>query len=365
MKLTDFKRYLQSVADKITFAKVCFLLITFLSSCLIPIDRSSDYIGGQIVISGQISPLQETNVITLGRTAFTERLPQPVTGAFIWLFDDHGNENPYLEDAEYPGTYRLQNVVGVPGRTYFIRVFTSSGEAYESVPEKMPEDIGEDVIFYSLVKEDFADQDGIVKEQDFVKIYTTASLPETDNLLFLKWHIEEVYLLSPTDFPDPFGSVPQPCFITQQVDAQRIVLFNGEEIKTNSISEMLVASRIVDRSFKERHYFNTYQSSMTRDAYQYWRKVDVVANQVGSIFDSPPARITGNIFNADRHQEVLGYFQAVNQKLKRFYLLPQDFPFKMTQYCEYGPDRFFENYPSECLDCRSVRNSSYVRPEWF
>jgi hypothetical protein len=339
--------------------------VALLGSCLTPIERNSDYIGGQLVISGQISPLEEQNIITLGRTAFSVRLPEPVSGATITLMDDQGNESFYLEDPEVAGTYRLPSVTGIPGRTYHIRVTLSGGEIYESVPEKLPVAIGEDVVYHVMESVPYTDLDGIVAERNFINIYTTAALPAEADALYLKWHVDEVYILSPTDFPDPFGNVPPSCFISQQVDPQRVILYNGETSRATSIPDMLVSSRIVDKSFKERHYFTTYQSSLTREAYEYWRKVDVVANQVGSIFDAPPARVEGNIFNVNRNEEVLGYFQAVNQNYKRFFLLPADFPFRMTEHCEYRPEREYRTYPTECLNCLSARNSSYNRPPWF
>jgi hypothetical protein len=121
----------------------------------------------------------------------------------------------------------------------------------------------------------------------------------------------------------------------------------------------------VDYSFHEKHYFTTYQSSITKEAHEYWRKVDILANQTGSIFDTPPAEIKGNVINVkDTQEKVYGYFQAANQTQDRFYLLPSDFPFPLLmKSCTY--DLSIIEYPSRCLDCLSVRNSSYNRPDWF
>ena len=342
------------------------IMIMILAGCLTPVDRFSDYIGGQVVISGQISPLEETNVIRVGRTSNKERLPEPVSGAMVTLFDDLGNEALYLEDQEFAGKYILQTFEGVPGRTYYIRIVIPGGEIYESLPERMPLAIGNDQIHHTIVPDQYTDQDGVVDERYFVKLYTSHTVAPSLDPVFIKWHVDEVFSLTPTDFPDPFGSVPPPCYISQQVDPQKIVLFNGDEVHATYIPDLLLASRLTGPSFKERHYFTTYQSSLTREAYEYWREVNIVANQVGSIFDPPPGRVKGNIFNVnDPSEEVHGYFQAVNQTFHRFYLLPKDMPFKMTVYCEYGSDRAYYDYPSECLNCLSATNSSYNRPPWF
>ena len=343
-----------------------FFLLAMVAGCLSPLDRFSDYNGGQLVISGQISPLAETNVVSIGRTSNRERLPEPVLGASVTLFDDKGNVFGYEEDPEVPGKYILPNVVGVPGNTYHIKVLLPGGQKYESIPEKMPLVTGHDEVHHTIEPEEYTDGDGVVAERYFVRIFVSDSLPSVSNPVYLKWHVEEVYVLSPTDFPDPFNSVPPSCYIHQQIDPQRIVLFNTEDVKAPFIPDLLVANRLVDPTFMERHYFTTFQSSLTRDAYEYWRKVNIVANQNGSIFDPPPARVMGNIVNVDDpDEEIHGYFQAVNQEFQRFFLLPDDLPYKMPIYCEYRADREYLSYPTECLNCRSVRNSSYNRPPWF
>ena len=341
-------------------------VMVFIAGCLSPIDRFAGYIGNQIVISGQISTLTESSAVYVGRTSSIERLPEPVLDATVIMSDDQGNSYSFIQDFETPGKYILADVPGKSGTSYRLHVSLADGRQYVSATEKLPPAPGTDEVYYSIESDEYIDGDGIIAQRDFVKIYTNHTLPETSEPVFMKWHVEEVYVLSPTDFPDPFANVPPSCYIAQQVDPQRIVLFNNEENKAPSISGLLVVSRLIDPTFKERHYFTTYQTRLTKEAYEYWRKVDVVANQTGSIFDAPPARVRGNITSVENSaEEVHGYFQAVNQSFHRFFLLPDDLPYGMPIHCEYRPEREYFDYPSECLNCRTVRNSSYNRPSWF
>ena len=343
-----------------------FVFLFVLASCVSPLDRFAEYSGGQIVISGQVSSLEQNTVIYVGRTSDRHRLPEPVEGAVVTLYEDGSFSYNFSEDPEVRGRYLLPDFQGAPGHTYHIQVAFPDGEIFSSAPEKMPVLTGDDDVYYSIEKEEFTDEDGIVADRYFIKIYTSHALPSAEEPVFLKWHVEEVYVLSPTDFPDPFGNVPPSCYIDQPVDPQRIVLFSTEGIKTTSIPNLLVASRQIDATFKERHYFTTFQSSITREAYEYWRKIDILANQTGSIFDGPPARVKGNITSTSNHEkEVLGYFQAVSQKRSRFFVLPSDMPIYLKPHCEYSPQRKYNDYPTECLNCLSARNSSYNRPPWF
>ena len=67
----------------------------------------------------------------------------------------------------------------------------------------------------------------------------------------------------------------------------------------------------------------------------------------------------------DPSEVVLGYFQAVNQKFDRFYVLPSNLPFSLSvTTCTYD-GRDYQDYPQRCLECTSVRNSSYNRPSYF
>ena len=90
---------------------VKFLVFLLLSSCLTPIDFQVENTGGILVVSGQISTIGDQNIIQLGRTANIARLPFPLSGATIQLYDDVGNVYLYQEDLQNLGTYYLKDVV--------------------------------------------------------------------------------------------------------------------------------------------------------------------------------------------------------------------------------------------------------------
>lgn len=313
-----------------------------------------------------LSPDRDSKLVLTGKVLDSdlERLPEPISGAQVVLFEDGIAIQAFDEQSD--GKYTLLNFSGTPGKSYHVNVMLPDGRTFASNPEIMPALTGTDHVYYSFQRREFVDAEGTVSEQYFLDIFTSHTLPVSTQPVYLRWHTEEVYVLSPTDFPDPFGDVPPSCYIDQQVEPQRINLFSTESTNTTKIPELQVVSRLVDPSFKERHYFTVYQSSLTRQAFKYWQNVDVVANQTGSIFDPPPALLKGNIRNvADAEAPAHGYFQAVNQVFTRFYLLPADLPIKLPLHCEFRPEKNYYDYPSECLNCSSLRNSSYNRPSWF
>jgi hypothetical protein len=112
--------------------------------------------------------------------------------------------------------------------------------------------------------------------------------------------------------------------------------------------------------------FSVYQTSLTPDDFEYWRKVQLLLSQAGSIFDTPPAPIEGNISNEQNSKEiVLGFFEASNVTIDRFAVFPFNIPFYIAQPCTYVPGKPDEFYTKECLDCLSLPNSTLEQPVWF
>ncbi|MEQ1587533.1 MAG: DUF4249 family protein [Cyclobacteriaceae bacterium] len=349
------------------FLKFPVNFLVLLSSCLTPIDFPVEIKGGTLVVTGQISTISDQNIIQLGRTANTARLPFPLSGATIQLFDDVGNAFLYEEAFQNAGTYYLKNIAGVAGRIYYIQIDLIEGGSYKSIPEKLPEPSMQESVYYEIVKKKLTDGEGAVLDHDYMEIFSSSRLLSFKEPNYLKWEVEEAFLLSPTNFPGGFGSIPPPCFVVQNADPQRIVLFDGSQVSSTTINNLLVGSRLIDWSFLERHYFTIYQSSITKEAYDYWRKVNIVANQVGTIFDAPPAVIIGNIVcEGNPEVKTLGYFQAVNQIFKRFEIYATDLPFPLTvTTCGFTGSYDPLVYPKRCIDCTSLRNSSYTRPVWW
>jgi hypothetical protein len=347
------------------FAKIAsrlFLLILAIgTNCISPVDFEVENIGGRLVVSGRISTLKGRSFVEVGQTSSKERLPEPVSGASVKVSDDAGNSFYFFEKG--PGVYRL-DTTGIPGRTYFLTVIYEN-RTYRSTPEVLKEYVSKDSVSYSFRRQTVTDLEGIISARTFVDLFAHGGSPTRQEPI-IRWETEEVYVIIPTSPPGGFAPPPPPCFVTQNADPQRIVMLNRTNLLSDEISGHHIASRVLDQSFHTRHYFNVYHSSITNEAYDYWRKVNVVANQNGSIFSEPPAEVIGNVRNVnDPEEKVMGYFQAANETMYRFYLVHADLPIVLRKYCEFEFWRQANDYPAECANCLRVRNSSLERPDWF
>ena len=355
---------------------VLIILVFVCTACVERIQFDIIRGGGQVIINGGISDETGRQEIQLGLTSFAARIPDPIEGAQITIFDDQGNSEAYVPDAssERRGWYYLpgSTVQGVPGRTYHLEIQLPDGRAYRSIPEKMPEQPGAmTAINYELSIEEEVSESIVVTEEMYINVFIDADLrQEHAEPYFIRWDVEEVYLLTPTDFPDPFGNVPPPCYVYVYTNAGDVKLFDGREQQQVLLENFPVARQLVGIEFREKHYFSVIQRSISQEAYEYWRKVDQLLSNGGNIFDTPPAPIPGNIYNVnDPEEEVLGYFEASSSSVVRFRTFPSDFPRDDLQIldCLYTEEKGFrrDRYPNYCLDCLSVRNSTHVRPDFF
>ncbi len=342
-------------------------LFMFLAGCLTPYEIKTMNAGGQIVIDGYVSTLDQTYIVEVGITTSISRKPFPANGAQVTLYDDQSHSFQYTPSTRYEGQYELNGFQASQGVSYFIEVILKDGRILRSYPEKVPAGPGSLTTEYGFERKGITSPDGYSVSTPYVDVYVNALKNSDSDSIYLKWDAISTYIFVPTNFPDPFGVVPPPCFVTQKSDPQRINLAKLNPNRTTELNRVLVARRFVNYSFITRHYFTVYQSSLTFSAYDYWRKADLLTNRVGSVFDTPPAPLIGNIYNVnDPSDKPLGYFQATNSTFSRFFLIHSDIPNEYApdkDYCTFRFDRII--YPDNCLDCSTLANSSYVGPDWF
>jgi len=341
---------------------------TLLLGCIDQIDFESKSATMLLVVDGRITNSDGPHSLELGITTGINTTPDkittPVEAAQITIFDNLGNQEDYFEIE--PGIYLLPgNIVkGIPGVEYFIEITIFNGSKFRSVPETMPQKIeNNDSIIFEFGKKDVLSDDGNLVSINVLNVSINSQIPETANPVFVRWHVEENYQLLPTDFPDPFGNVPPPCYITEFPGLGSIPLYNGSKLTTGVLNDLHLYSRELDFSFQNRHYFNVIRSTISSNAMEYWEKLDKIASRTGSIFDSPPSPVQGNILNIDDPGvTILGFFEAITTDTTRRFTLPNDLPESITS-CKYNGSS--TGYLDQCLNCLIIPNSSLSRPSYW
>ena len=147
------------------------------------------------------------------------------------------------------------------------------------------------------------------------------------------------------------------------------------------MASRLFATRPIDRSFGVKHYFNLIQSAINKETFDYWSRVNSLTTRQGSIFDTPPAPIPGNIKSEDPNEQVFGFFEVADVDTTRMFLTNNDILVWWDDPCELnGPEWLpvfsvpFECVPclieeriveETCIYCSRLPNSSLRRPVYF
>jgi hypothetical protein len=86
------------------------------------------------------------------------------------------------------------------------------------------------------------------------------------------------------------------------------------------------ADNSTDR-FNSRYSLNVRQYALSEEAYNYWKELKKVTEDLGTFFDPLPSTLRGNIHNIDDENEiVLGYFDAFTVQEQRIFISNNELP---------------------------------------
>ena len=295
------------------------------TSCVDPIPLEPGNMDGELVFYGVYTQLDESHYFSISRTTDFGNPVPPVTGAQVVIFDSQGNSAQYAEKDS--GIYQLEAGVfpGLPGRKYHVEITLANGLSFLSSPQTLSLPVEVDSIYFLVENEQVLGGSNILVDQTNINIYIDTPLSSHSNGAFggLRWQVEEAYSFS--DLPcHPFFDPSLTCYFRIPNNESDVKLY-GIEGDQQYLSRYPVHSRILapDDQFVERHYFSIYQFALSPEAFDYWNKVKIVANQSGDLLDTPPAAVPGNIYQQnDPNSTALGYFEVSGKTVGRIYTLP-------------------------------------------
>ncbi len=343
-----------------------FLFLALASNhCKEPYQLDTSGQNGLLVVDGSIGDLKGPYVLTLGFTNnrnLPTLLPTPVLGATVSLTDDQGTSEYYIEVGN--GTYQLNGTIlqGNPGRSYNLYITLADGKNYYSNTELMPsvsKPIDSAHFNVSTIK---VITNAVPIENWYVNVLLNTTFQE-NNIGYFRWSVAEVYFVATTCPPGAI-SCPQNCYVYSPYSFYNLNVIDRADYSGNSIQNIQLINRGVDYSFDTRHYFNITQFGMNSSAFNYWKAVQQLTTNVGTIFQSPPYTIRGNMHCVQNPNEiVLGYFEASTQKLTRKYIDRGSIP-TFIQSCTYSSPDYLSGF-DYCTACLILSGSTYTQPDWF
>ena len=343
-----------------------WILVILFNDCKDRYDIKTNRSSNSLVVSGMISDTLEPQYLKLGTTTPYQKDIDPLPEAVVSILDENGVREYYHDVGG--GKYRLDGiqVKGMKGKTYVLEIQRPEGQQYRSSAESMPLPQATDSAYFKVTKDKVVSSEGIEVDNDNVNVFLNTKLPKTTESAFFRWGIDEVYCIIPTCIPGAIACPPW-CYIYQEVSKLNLTVISSVDYDHFSLNGILLQTRAIDFTFLVRHYFNVTQYSMNRKAYEYWKKVGLLTERNGSIFDTPPASVAGNIHNInDPDEQVFGYFEASPQKLTRVYVDRGLVPVELNS-CDFDPSFYSLGGSrfSYCTNCYAIKGSTTARPDWF
>ena len=344
----------------IRFLKIVFLLLVacFFSTCLDEIELDVPASDAVLVIAGNIYTQPGPYSVFISESAeFASGpagSPDPVSGAIVRLRDDVGNEETLTEFVN--GEYRTaeNGLRGTIGRTYTLEVQVN-GNTYQSQPEEILPVVSAESLETEVLTGERQNEAGNFVSSTDVRVMVNTSFPINENGSFLRWTSFGVYEYA--EIGSQGNLNPQICFVTEDVDFDNVSVASSEEVVDNFIQRQPVLTRVVDFRFTARYCFNVVQHSITESAFNFWSAVGDEFERSGNIFEAPPGKINGNIFNvANAEDEVLGFFGASAVDTITILVEGREVGNPIPQ-C-----RPFPRGPESCTNCLLLNNSTRVRP---
>jgi hypothetical protein len=347
--------------------RICVLILMGLccGDCKEPYPIKTTAQDGLLVVDGAITDSPGPYFMTLALTNLPGLKPLPLANAMISITDELGNSEAYFEVAK--GKYQLNGttVYGRPGGSYTVNITLKNGRQYRSTTEVLPSvPKAIDATSIEVVNDKFINNIGQEVNRWQVHTYLDTTLPSNKNGRF-RWSVSEVWNLFPTCYPGSI-SCPQICYIFQPVSTYNLVVINVKDYASTQLNNLSLMSRGVDLTFNGRHYFNVTQYSMNEGAYDYWSRVSDLLNKRGSVFDTPPSVIVGNITCLTNAEEIAyGYFEASGTQVTRNFIDRGVIPTYVESCFFYAPDFnpfYVNNY---CFNCSILPGSTFAEPDWF
>lgn len=295
-----------------------FILAGLLSACIDEVSLPIRTEDPTLVVEGLVTNEPPPYYIRLSYTGvFTSSnfFPEGLTinGAAITLTDDTGQRSGFRRVTGQNGLYETTNLsfVGTVGRSYTLTVELPNGKTYRSEAEVMQPVSAITELTHELLQ---PFRGTGVNEPPGYQIYVTTQdpAPSTD---YYRWTARTYTRRHTTGVPCGFGAICNTsCWVPTYapgVNIQTDLGVNGSTIRNRPV--------LVSPAFTTgNHYLEVSQYSLSRKAYQFWRRYKDQLDRTGTIFDPLPAPIEGNLVNTeDASDRALGYFGASAVSVKR------------------------------------------------
>ncbi|MCP1385434.1 DUF4249 domain-containing protein [Runella salmonicolor] len=313
-------RIIRNRYNKFILASVLSVLFV---SCIREIDLALRVEKPVLVVDGMITneaPPYNVKLTYTGVYEASNRINenQAVSGARVSITDDQGLKTQLEQVLEEPGKYQTNDPQywGRVGRSYTLTVELPNGEVYESSPEKLMAVPEIDKLYSEFTENGSGDQ------RVGYNVFLDAKDPK-DAPNYYRWQAIGYRMRLATGVLNPFSGAMEnkqcwQSFKKETIDIETDVDFDG-----NTIQKRLM---LYSPAYSNGQYLiEVTQMSLSREVYQFWRRMNEQLTRTGSIFDPLPSPVEGNIsLKTNPNKLALGYFGASAVSKKRLIIFETD-----------------------------------------
>ena len=337
-----------------------FTILFLYFGCIERVDLGVSEGPKRLVVEGLITDQEGPYRVLLTETAEYEKGDnKEVTGAIVRISDDIGNSTLLSEVNN--GDYRSIDFKGEIGRTYTLSIETTQGKKYTSTPQLLKAVPEIDSIYYERKEKlEVNEYKSNIYTPGF-EVFVEAKEPPSDGDYY-RWQFKGIYEVNTQPWDhikyDKYGNpVADPkdccavCWITENDRTFNVaddILINGNGIKKQPI--IFIA---FERKLLIKYKLEVTQSSLTKEAFNFYNNLNKQINNSGTLFDPLPARVKGNIINIENPKEIiLGIFTASAVRTKVLTI-------ERPQVPDYIAPFIFPD------DCRVLDFSTAIKPlDW-
>lgn len=314
-----------------------YLQLFFLYACVETYDVTYKLNAELLTVDGFVTDQAGSTIsISKSKSAGTNYFSEPVKGCVVEFLAGDGTVIRLTERAE--GVYAPPSTFqGKPGETYQLRFKTPDGKNYESSKEKLGAVPAIKKVYQQFDKNGLLDATGKRVVGSTVNVYVDFDDPkDSKNYYLWRWKRYEEQSIcitcdagtlnfnggtcvrstsrNPPTYDYQCNSFCWDLYYNTEVNILADDFSNG-----NSVEARLIA-KVPFHSFRGT-LLEIEQIGLSRDAYFYHKLLQEQGQSTGTLTDTPPAPIIGNIQNiTDPNDKVVGYFGAASTKLVRYWV---------------------------------------------
>jgi Domain of unknown function (DUF4249) len=375
--------------------KYWFFLMIMMGACTDKyVVNTNTPASGYLVVEGFIN-MSGTTVIAMTRSSGVDtpiRVPEP--GAQIEIQSQIGGSFPLVEATD--GQYDIENLYLDPSQQYRLHIRTANGKEYLSD-------------YTSAVVTPPIDDVGWTAGSGLVTIDVSTHDPQTQPGYY-QWQFEETWKYHsgyPSGLKYENGqmvprTVDEMFYYCYHSDlSTQIAIASTEKLSTNVIYQLPIQQISYETTNKLliRYSILVKQYALTKDWYEWIRKIKKNTESTGSIFDAQPGETGGNIkCVSDPAENVIGFIGSATETEKRIFIdrteIPAGVVYTGYENCSedsiknnpYDLDAYFKDqfniptrgiYPAStfvptfymgasagCVDCRMAGGTTIPPPFW-